>query len=90
MVRIGKVKKTKLHVTEPSILEIVGKDEKKVFEIDKDGKVFWLKGGKFVQAKMDTDLSLAFMVAITTRLGYLKPGMSYKSVIEKLKTGERI
>ncbi len=69
-----------IKVAEPSFLEIAGKDQKKVFEIDKDGKVLWLKNGKLAQAKIDKDLALAFIVALCEGLG-----MSYERVIEKIK-----
>ena len=85
MVGIGKVKETLIHVVEPPILEICGNDQKKVFEIDKDGKVFWLKNGKYTQAKMDIDLALAFMVVILSQLGY-----SYEALIEKIREGGKI
>ncbi len=85
MVGIGKVKKTTLHIEEPSFLEIVGKAEDKVFEVDKDGKVFWLKDGKFTQAKMDTDLALAFMVAVMATSGF-----EYPALIKKIReSGEQ-
>ena len=78
-----------LGLKEPATLEIVGKDLKKIFEIDKDGKVFWLRNGKLTRAKTDTDLSLAFAVAVIAGAGYgYYDNFIYKSAIERIKAGE--
>ncbi len=86
MVGIKCVKKTELHIDlglkEPATLEIVGKDLKKVFEIDKDGRVFWLKDGKLTQAKMDKDLSLAFMASVLGTSGF-----EFPELMEKIRKG---
>lgn len=79
------MKAIKDKVDKVSILEITNKDNKKIFEIDEGGKVFWLKNGKFTQAKIDKNLSLAFMVAICEGLG-----ISYGRVIQKIREGKTL
>ena len=41
--------------------------------------------GKFIQAKIDTDLALAFMVAILSTTDY-----SYEALVEKIRNGGKI
>lgn len=46
------------------ILFIEDKKTGPVLQINADGTVFWRKDGKFVEAKVDKDLSAAFGIAL--------------------------
>ena len=43
---------------------------KEFFRVENDGKVFWLKDGKMVRAKVDSELVQAFAFVVTEMSGY--------------------
>lgn len=54
----------------PAIM-IEDSSAEELFRIENDGRVFWLKDGKTVQAKIDKDLGQAFAYVITKMGGYV-------------------
>ena len=58
------VEKKVVLLNDKPIIQIYGKEHQEIFRIEQNGDVFWLVNGLLKQAKLDNDLSLAFVYCV--------------------------
>ena len=56
--------------------------DKPVFIIENNGNVFWLKGGKMIQVKVDKELAQAFAAAVIKI-----SGVKWDVLIDEIRKG---
>jgi len=82
--QIGKILKIpdykKEMENEAPAIYIKNKEQKEIFRFETDGKVFWLKNGKMVQAKIDKELAQAFEYCVIQMSGF-----SASKLIKKIR-----